>query len=993
VAGPERQLEVRILGPLEVLSDGERVAVGGPKQGAVLGVLAVRAGTMVSTDALIEALWPDEPPATATTTVQVYVSRLRKLLGADAIVSEGGGYRLYLGADGLDARRFEQLTARARELRASGRLDEAAAAVSDALSLWRGPALSDFEYDSWAQPEINRLEEHRLSCLEERFDIELARGRDSELAGELETLVAAHPLRERLRGQLMLAQYRSGRQADALTAYQQARGTLVDELGIEPSPELQELNRQILNQANDLARPVGPTESRGRVDLPVAATPLIGRRRELQEVLALLSNGVRLLTLTGPGGIGKTRLALQAAQQAAANFPDGVYWIALSVLRDPALVIETIAGTLAAKRDLAEEIADRRLLLVLDNFEQVIEAAPGVAALLSHCPNIKLLVTSRELLRVNGEVDYPVPALDEPEAVSLFCDRSRIEPSEQVAELCARLDHLPLAVELAAARTTALSPRQILERLSQRFELLRGGRDADPRQQTLGAAIDWSYDLLSESEKQLFRRLSVFAGGATLGAAEDVAEADLDALQSLVEKSLVRFTNEQYWMLETIREYALERLQESDEAAEVHQRHALYLLSLSERVESDSRTGRGEDPFPRLDIEIANIRAAVTWAREAADPELLLRFATALWRYWSVRGYVAEGAPVIEEAVAAADEPPASALLGLCTLRLHSGTSAREIMPMAEAALEVSQRDGDDLSRAQAWNLVGKLRGPFLAQFGAADQAFEQGLRHAERGNHRTEIAESIWGLTLSTIAGPLPVAAGIDRAARLLRLAADEPEPRAFCLSAQGALEAMAGRFDAGRELLAEGTATFERLGDNVWAANNAQLSFIVEMLAGDPEAAARALRTSFDQLAEMGEQGFLSTIAGYLAHALYELGDDGEAERFNRAGEEAAAADDLISQILWRSARAKIQARRGDVDEALRLAHDAIDLAEATDLLNAQGDALLDLAEVLVLAGRRDEARPAAEDAARRFAAKGNVVSLGRATELAAAPASTVR
>nr|MBA3332477.1 adenylate/guanylate cyclase domain-containing protein [Actinomycetota bacterium] len=316
-----------------------------------------------------------------------------------------------------------------------------------------------------------------------------------------------------------------------------------------------------------------PLKTISNTNLPRPASSFVGREAELAEVLARIEGGVRLLTLTGPGGSGKTRLSIEAASTLVPEYKAGVFWVGLASLRDPALVIETIAQTLGAKDGLAEHIGERVLLLLLDNLEQVIEAAPELSSLLSTCPNLTLLVTSRELLRVQGEVEYPVPALAEPEAVSLFCERAQTEPSEEIAELCARLDNLPLAVELAASRTKALSPAQILERLSQRLDLLEGGRDSDPRQQTLRATIEWSYDLLSDAEKTLFARLSVFAGGCTLEAAEEVCDSDLDTLQSLVEKSLLRFTNERYWMLETIRGFALEKLTESGTADDVGIRH------------------------------------------------------------------------------------------------------------------------------------------------------------------------------------------------------------------------------------------------------------------------------------------------------------------------------------------------------------------------------------------------------------------------------------
>jgi Adenylate and Guanylate cyclase catalytic domain len=281
-----------------------------------------------------------------------------------------------------------------------------------------------------------------------------------------------------------------------------------------------------------------PLKTISNTNLPRPASSFVGRERDLEEVLARFERGARLLTVTGPGGSGKTRLALEAAATLVPEYKAGVFWVGLASLRDHALVTETVAQTLGAKDGLAEHVGERELLLLLDNLEQVIEAAPELSSLLQRCPNLTLLVTSRELLRVQGEVEYPVPPLAEAEAVSLFCERAQTAASEEISELCRRLDALPLAVELAAARTKALSPAQILERLSQRLDLLKGGRDADRRQQTLRATIDWSYDLLSPEEQHLFARLSVFAGGCTIEAAEDVAEADVDTLLSLVEKSL-----------------------------------------------------------------------------------------------------------------------------------------------------------------------------------------------------------------------------------------------------------------------------------------------------------------------------------------------------------------------------------------------------------------------------------------------------------------------
>jgi predicted ATPase len=334
------------------------------------------------------------------------------------------------------------------------------------------------------------------------------------------------------------------------------------------------------------------------------------------------------------------------------EFKAGVFWVGLAALREPALVMETIAQTLGAKEELASHIGQRQLLLLLDNLEQVIDAAPTLSQLLSACPQLQLLVTSRELLRVQGEVDYPVPPLVQSEAVELFCARTRLEPDDDIAELCGCLDHLPLAVELAAARTNVLSPAQILERLSQRLDMLKGGRDADPRQQTLRATIEWSYDLLSPEERQLFARLSVFAGGCTLESAVDIAEAGLDTLQALVEKSLVRHMDDRFSMLETMREFALERLQEAGGADDLERRHARFYLALAEEFERHLRRQDEAIWLGRLDREHDNMRAAISSSLRREDAEIALRLTGALHNYWYRRGYLLEGRRWAELALA-----------------------------------------------------------------------------------------------------------------------------------------------------------------------------------------------------------------------------------------------------------------------------------------------------------------------------------------------------
>ena len=383
-----------------------------------------------------------------------------------------------------------------------------------------------------------------------------------------------------------------------------------------------------------------PLKSMQRTNLPIPPTPFLGREEELQEVVALLEGGPRLLTLTGAAGTGKTRLALQAAAEASDRYPDGVYWVPLAALRDPKLVLEAAAQSLGTTDRLAQRIGDRRLLLVLDNLEHLIDASTDLAEVIAACPNLQLLVTSREVLRLPGEQAYPVSPLQAQDAVELFIARARatdprFEPSPIVQQLCSQLDNLPLALELAATRVAVLSPEQLLARLSKRLELLKAGRGVDPRQQTLWATIEWSYDLLDQHEQRLFERMSVFQGGCTLEAAEEICEADIDTLQSLIDKSLVSRQANRFLMLETVREYAAEQLRRRGEAPQLADRHADYFITLAEAAGKgvpDEDTEQGRALYPELN----NIRRSLDWLISIGDTERELRLATgAFWCLWT----------------------------------------------------------------------------------------------------------------------------------------------------------------------------------------------------------------------------------------------------------------------------------------------------------------------------------------------------------------------
>ncbi len=489
-----------------------------------------------------------------------------------------------------------------------------------------------------------------------------------------------------------------------------------------------------------------PLKTISNTNLPRPASSFVGREREVSDLVELLQDGARLVTLSGPGGSGKTRLAIESAAELVPEFRNGVFWIGLAALRDPALVVETVAQTLGAKGGLAEHIGERELLLLLDNFEQVVEAASELASLLESCPNLRLLVTSRELLRIRGEVEHPVPPLAQPEAVELFCARSRLEQSEEIAELCRRLDNLPLAVELAAARTSVLSPAQILERLSQRLDLLKGGRDSEARQQTLRATIEWSYGLLGEEERRLFARLSVFAGGCTLEAAAVVADADLDTLQSLVDQSLLRHAGERFWMLETIREFALERLEETGGAADLRHRHSAYFLELGELAKPELKGGpRSSIWFDRLEAEHDNIRAALGDALEHGRADVALRLGGSVWLFWLTRGYWSEGRRWLESALATSMESDPrlrfDALWGAGLLAVWQGDLERG-RAAADALLALAAETDSTRARAVGVNTAGLV----AIKRGDWDSAAHL---HAESARLARELGDS-WLLSIA---------------------------------------------------------------------------------------------------------------------------------------------------------------------------------------------------------------------------------------------------
>ncbi|MFC5748138.1 ATP-binding protein [Actinomadura rugatobispora] len=671
-----------VLGPLEVWTGcGRAVRVPELKVRMLLAALLAAEGRPVSPGRLIEDLWAAEPPGKPAGALRVKVSQLRRAMeeaepGGRGLVESGpAGYLLKAGD--VDARSFQDLTARARR---AGDPAARAALLNDALALWRGPAFADFGEDAFARAAVTRLEEERLTALEELAEARLALGEHHALIAELSALAERHPLRERTQAGLMRALYRAGRQHDALEGYRRLRVRLRDELGLDPSPELDALHQAILRQDPALRAPAVPPV-RPPANLPVPPDDLIGRDAEAGEVVEALAGAFRLVTLTGPGGVGKTRLALEAAARARDSFPDGTFWVELSGLpRDtasPEGVAEAVAAAMGVRDDDAgralEELAGRRALLVLDNCEHVIEPVAKLAdGLLRSAPGVRILATAREPLGLSGELLRVVPPLEapaggdrDPEAlrraasVRLFEARASaaapgfaldLGNAAAVAAICRRLDGIPLALELAAARVRALGAVQLAARLDDRFRLLGTGRRGVPeRQRTLRAAIDWSWEPLDGVERAVLRRLSVHAAGCTLEAAEETCSGDgveqaevVDAIARLVDRSLVVMADgpggPRYRLLESVAAYALERLGEAGERERVQHRHDVYYTLVAECAEAFREGHARRRWLARLDADTANLRAALESATRRGQGDLALRLTRALAWYWIERG-------------------------------------------------------------------------------------------------------------------------------------------------------------------------------------------------------------------------------------------------------------------------------------------------------------------------------------------------------------------
>ncbi|HZX02423.1 MAG TPA: BTAD domain-containing putative transcriptional regulator [Kribbella sp.] len=990
-----------MLGPLAMwAADGSPLDIRGVRLRGLLARLALSAGRPVSVETLVDGLWGSEAPS--ANALQSLVSRLRGSLPATessiSVQSGPAGYTLTIGPDCVDALQFEELVRRGRAALTSDP-EQAHALLTQAGKLWRGDALTDLRDLPFAAVEADRLAELRLAAAEDLAEAAVSCGHARDLIADLEHLAVTHPLRERVHELLIRALYADGRQAEALAAYERIRTTLADELGADPGTRLRDLHVSVLRgdsvdpAAKSSAVPA-PAPSAPRSNLRAPLTSFVGRREDVIELTRLLSNGTRLVTMVGPGGAGKTRLATETGRSLVDQSGDGIWFVELAPLGDAADVAPTVLSTLgaseyvdvtqarfapqhiptsrAATQRLVEVIGDRRVLLVFDNCEHLVQEVAGlVDSLLASCPRLRVLTTSREPLSIPGEHLHPVGPLDLPPedattdeypSMQLFVDRARaVRPDfqltdsnrEAVAEICRRLDGMPLAIELAAARLRALNPPQIVDRLADRFRLLTSGsRTALPRHQTLRAVVEWSWDLLDPDEQAVARRLSLFSGGATLEAAEQIcsgehipAESVLGVLASLVDKSLVEAAADErsvrYRMLETVRAYGAEQLKASGEYDRFRWAHTVYFSRVLRKARPKLRTGEQIEWIARLTADNENLIDALRTAIDTGSARVAVQMVAVLGEYWTMSGRPAEAVTWMQAALAVPGRSvpldKAEALYLLALGRMSTGQDAAKAFRQAARGLATVRwmtrkhpilvDSGIGLFTNAVWAAVRKDKATCFAELEAAGRHPDPWIRNmgvltsAMFRENEGEVGEMAADLTIA-LDGFRAIGDRFGTSMALRGLAG---------------YRASNGDHAAALEALVEALRLIEELGTTEGVGQLLGGSAMSRVELGDYEGARTDLQRALQLSEQTGSRGGEAMAYMGLAKVEFRLG---RLEEARELAERAYATLDLEAERMAPHGQAmllgqlsRIYAFTGDVEKAQKCAREAIGLALSTE------------------------------------------------------------
>ncbi|GAA3081642.1 BTAD domain-containing putative transcriptional regulator [Kribbella aluminosa] len=994
-------MRIAVLGPLAMwAADGTPLDIRGVRLRGLLARLALSAGRPVSVETLVDGLWGREAPS--ANALQSLVSRLRASLPATessiSVQSGPAGYTLTIGPDCVDTLQFEELVRRGRAVLTSDP-EQAHLLLAQADKLWRGDALTDLRDLPFAAVEADRLSELRLAAAEDLAEAAVSCGHARDLIADLEHLAVTHPLRERVHELLIRALYADGRQAEALTAYERIRTTLADELGADPGTRLRDLHVSVLRgdsvdpAARSSAAPA-PAPSVPRNNLRAPLTSFVGRREDVVELTRLLSNGTRLVTMVGPGGAGKTRLATETGRSLVDQPGDGIWFVELAPLGDAADVAPTVLSTLgaseyvdvtqarfapqhiptsrAATQRLVEVIGDRRILLVFDNCEHLVQEVAGlVDSLLASCPRLRVLTTSREPLSIPGEHLHPVGPLDLPPedaatdeypSMQLFVDRARaVRPDfqlteanrEAVAEICRRLDGMPLAIELAAARLRALNPPQIVDRLADRFRLLTSGsRTALPRHQTLRAVVEWSWDLLDPDEQAVARRLSLFSGGATLDAAEQIcsdqhlpAESVLGVLASLVDKSLVEAAADErsvrYRMLETVRAYGSEQLKASGEYDRFRWAHTVYFSRMLRTARPKLRTGEQIEWIARLTADNENLIDALRTAIDTGSARVAVQMVAVLGEYWTMSGRPAEAVTWMQAALAVPGRTvpldKAEALYLLALGRMSTGLDPAKAFRQAARGLATVRwmtrkhpilvDSGIGLFTNAVWAAVRRDKATCFAELEAAGRHPDPWIRNmgvmasAMFRENEGEVTEMAADLTVA-LDGFREIGDRFGTSMALRGLAG---------------YQASNGDHAAALESLVEALRLIEELGTTEGVGQLLGSCAMSRVELGDHEGARADLQRALQLSEQTGSRGGEAMAYMGLAKVEFRLGRIEEARAL---AERAYATLDLEAermaphgQAVMLSQLSRIYAFTGDVEKAQQRAREAIGLALGTE------------------------------------------------------------